>query len=297
MNYKQRAMYNKGEKYNDSTPTNFKEIVNSDQMIRYLSDSRRRLEHSEYIFHYTSAEVVINMLKKKEWHLGSALFMNDRLEYDNGDLKLWPNIFFSSFMTEDVESIGMWSMYAQPWHSGVIIRIPSCIARDWIKSIQVIKEIDQYSKLFTGRSIQVETDSTVKLSSVVYCNTDRIRTSDTPEKLTWSTASNTNLEGASHIRELTGYVKDLAWSYEKEIRIVARFDNKLSFQRAAVDISDEIIDSMTLTASPNFLGDLSQVIYNKTGIMMKTEESLFSGKLNSKSICDQCDLKKQVSGH
>ena len=297
MNYNSGIRYDMGATYNDSTPTNFEKIDSSDQMIRYLSDSRNRLKHSEHIFHYTSVEVVINILKKKEWHLGSAVFMNDRLEYDNGDPKLWPNIFFASFMTEDVENIGMWSMYAQPWHSGVIIRIPSTIARDWIKSVQVIKEIDQERKLFTGRSIQVENDSKVRLSSVVYCNTDRIQTSDTLEKLTWSTASNVNLHGASHIRELTGYVKDLAWSYEKEIRIIARFDNKQNFQRVAIDIPDKVIDSMTLTASPDFLGELSHVIFNETGLVMKTEESLFSGKLKSKSICDQCDLRKLASGH
>jgi hypothetical protein len=297
MNYNSGIRYNTGATYNDSTPTNFEKIDSSDQMIRYLSDSRNRLKNSEYIFHYTSVEVVFNILKNKEWHLGSAVFMNDRLEYENGDPKLWPNIFFSSFMTEDVESIGMWSMYAQPWHSGVIIRIPSRIARDWIKNVQVIKEIDQEKKLFTGRSIQVENDSKVRLSSVVYCNTDRIQASDTIEKLTWSTASNVNLHGASHIRELTGYVKDLAWSYEKEIRIIARFDNTQKFQRVAIDIPDDVINNMTLTASPNFEGDLADIIYDKLGIKMKTEESLFKGKLISKSICDQCDLRKTASGN
>ena len=292
MNYNQGSMYNKGEVYNDSTPTNFKEIANPQDMIRYLSDSRLRLQHSANIYHYTSFDILISILRRKEWHLGSAVFMNDRLEYENGDPKLWPNIFFSSFMTEDIESIGMWSMYAQPWHSGVIITIPSATAREWIKGIQVIKEVDQNSKQLTGRSNLVEKDSKVTLSSVVYCNTDRIRERETSEKLTWSTASNTNIIGASHIRELTGFVKDLAWSYEKEIRIISRFDNAEKFQRVAIDIPDSVIDKMTITASPGFMGDLESMIYDKTSIKMKTEDSLFKDKLNTKSICDQCELLK-----
>ena len=41
--------------------------------------------------------------------------MNDNLEYKNGDPHRLRNLFFSCFMCEDKESIGMWSMYAQPW--------------------------------------------------------------------------------------------------------------------------------------------------------------------------------------
>ena len=47
--------------------------------------------------------------------------MNDRLEYKTGrslDPTRWNNLFFSSFMCEDKENIGMWSMYSQPLGEG-----------------------------------------------------------------------------------------------------------------------------------------------------------------------------------
>ncbi len=304
MIYNKGAYYNKHEKYNDSTPTNFKEIDNPKDMIRYLSDSRRRLENSDYIFHYTSFDVVINILRRKEWHLGSAVFMNDRLEYENGDPSIWPNIFFSSLMTEDDESIGMWSMYAQPWHLGVKITIPSKKAREWINGVRIIKEIDQESKLATGRVITVDKDIKLNLSSVTYCNTDRVKIEDSMEKLTWSNVVNTNFQGAAHMHELTGYVKDLAWSYEKEIRILAKFDNTQNFKRIALDIPDEIIGEMIFTASPVFGGDLRNMVYDELDIEIKTEKSLFEDKLAVSSICDRCDLrqadnkrKKQHAAH
>ena len=46
--------------------------------------------------------------------------MNDQLEFSNGDKERWKNIFFASFMMDMKESIGMWSMYSQPWESGVL---------------------------------------------------------------------------------------------------------------------------------------------------------------------------------
>ena len=260
-------------------------------MIRYLSDSRRRLDNSDYIYHYTSFDVLISILRKKEWHLGSAVFMNDRLEYENGDPSVWPNIFFSSFMTEDDESIGMWSMYAQPWHRGVKIAIPSKHAREWISGIETIKEIDQENKLATGRVITIDMYMKPNLSSVAYCNTDRLRTEQSMEKLTWSNVSNMNFQGATHMNELTGYVKDIAWSYEKEIRILANFNNTQGFRRIALDIPDEIIREMIFTASPVFKGDLGGMVYDELGIRIKTDKSLFQEKLVIRSICDRCELR------
>jgi hypothetical protein len=197
-------------------------------------------------------------------------------------------------MTEDIESIGMWSMYAQPWHRGVKITIPSKYAREWIGGIKIIREIDQESKLATGRVIIVDERTKPRLSSVAYCNTDRLKDTNSIEKLTWSTTFNTNFQGAAHMHELTGYIKDTAWSYEKEIRIMAYFDNAQSFERVAIDIPDEIVSEMIFTASPKFDGDLGSMILDELGTRVRMEKSLFEDKLNIKSICDQCNLRKHT---
>lgn len=44
------------------------------------------------------------------------------------------------------------------------------------------------------------------------------------ETLSWSNQKNASIRDAVRIPELTGYIKDVAWSYEKELRIKAEFE-------------------------------------------------------------------------
>lgn len=145
----------------------FEDISTPYALVDYLTNSARRLENSNYIYHYTTLPVVINMLRSSTWHLGNAKYMNDQLEYKNGDPLKWKNIFFSSFMTEDKESIGMWSMYAQPWETGIKITIPSKIARKWINNITNIKEVSIKDFELTERATPVYNEE-IKLTSVAY---------------------------------------------------------------------------------------------------------------------------------
>lgn len=277
--------------FKSTTPTVFKDINNPTDLVLYLCDDAKRLSNSGYIYHYTTLNSLIKIIKSKRWHLAKAADMNDNLEFNNGDMTRWPNIFFSSFMTEDKESIGMWSMYAQPWEKGVKIAIPSTVARNWIHSIIELEEISVLDYAPTGKKVELD-NTQLKLASVVYSNTDSLTKKDAMEKLCWSNVVNTNLRSAAHIKELTGYVKDMAWSYEKEIRIRGEFNNLEGFDRVAIDLPDEVIDSMIITASPLFEGDLLAELQKVTELQLSTDYSLFKERLIIKSICQTCDFKR-----
>ena len=50
-------------------------------------------------------------------------------------------------MMEDDESIGMWSMYAQPWRDGIKISIPKDILKKWVSEVdEIIERKKQYIK-------------------------------------------------------------------------------------------------------------------------------------------------------
>lgn len=293
MKYNSGASYNTGIRYNDSTPTVFKDISNPKDLIKYLCDVTRRLANSEYIYHYTTLRSAIKIIRSESWHLTNAANMNDKLEYQNGDKSRWPNIFFCSFMTEDKESIGMWSMYAQPWEKGVKIAIPSNVVRRWIRGITKLEEISLSNFRSTGETVEIDSNQ-LNLASVVYSNTDSFTKKDNIEKLCWSNAVNSNFQNAARMPELTGYVKDMAWSYEKEIRIRAEFNNRQRFQRVSIKIPDEVINSMIITASPLFEGNLMDELSRETQRQLIIDSSLFKGRLNIETICQSCELKKMV---
>ena len=150
----------------------FEDITLGTDLIAYLDDASERLKNRDYLYHYTRLDRVVSIYEKRKWHLGSASCMNDRLEYMNGDLNRWKNIFFTCFMTDVKENIGMWSMYAQPWEDGVLITIPKKVVIDWIKSTKKIHEISCNDFKPTGKVFNIDSDNRVFLSSVAYSNCD-----------------------------------------------------------------------------------------------------------------------------
>lgn len=274
-------------------PTDFRKIENAQDLARYLDDADRRLENSPYLYHYTTLPRAIAILKSETWHLAGAADMNDRLEYENGDPARWKNLFFSCFMVESRESIGMWSMYAQPWEQGVKIAIPKNAALRWIKGVTEILEISPKNFQPTGRAVP-SGRAALTLSAVAYSNADSLERKGEEERLAWSTNRyNYNIKNAVHIPELTGYVKDDAWSYEREIRVKARFHNTQGFRRVAIRLPEEVINSMVITASPLFAGDLRAQIHKEVRRQLQTDRSIFSGRLNLRNICADCTLKKR----
>ena len=266
----------------------FEDITLGTDLIAYLDDASERLKNRDYLYHYTRLDRVVSIYEKRKWHLGRASCMNDRLEYMNGDLNRWKNIFFTCFMTDVKENIGMWSMYAQPWEDGVLITIPKKVVIDWIKSTKKIHEISCNDFKPTGKVFNIDSDNRVFLSSVAYSNCDN---PDGKEKLTWSTATNTNIENATHIAELTGYVKDSAWDYEREIRIKAVLQDGHNCSRVAIDIPDEVLNAITVVAGPLFRGTIEERLQDEIKRRAAIDRSLFYEKLNIVNICSTCQYR------
>ncbi|MCD8326158.1 MAG: DUF2971 domain-containing protein [Lachnospiraceae bacterium] len=282
--------------------TNFRDITQTSDLISYLDDKTARLDNIKYLYHYTTLESAIRIIQSQRWLLTRAADMNDQNEYKNGDEKRWRNLFFTSFMREDKESIGMWSMYAQPWSEGVKISIPKAAFTKWIRDTKIINEVvwsdEEVASGYmpTGRSVKIDNKDTrtLRISTVAYSNTESCESSARmEEKLICGGATNTKLKNAVRLPELTGYVKDMAWSYEKEVRIKAEFDNTENFRRVAIDIPDYVISEMIITASPLFEGNLREKLEEKISRVMKTSASLYEGKLKIKDSCERCEYKNR----
>lgn len=263
-------------KDNNKYEMDFSKIKTVENLIRYLDDTNARLNNRKYLYHYTTIKCIINIFYSGKWFLSNAKEMNDQLEYKNGDKNIWKNIFFTSFMTDVKENIGMWSMYAQPWEDGVLIQLPKEVVKKWIKGISKVYEVSYETNKVTNKIIPIDRMNKVYLSSVAYSNCD---STEFEEVLKWSTVSNRNIKKATHIPELTGYVKDMAWDYEREIRIKAYLDNEHCLHKVAVDIPEFVYDAMTLIAGPLFQGDLKRRLSEEISSRVNLSHSLFSGKL------------------
>lgn len=272
----------------------FGSITTSSELISYLDDCTARLRDRRYLYHYTTLSKLTEMLRGENcyWHLSNAKNMNDMIEYNNGDPVRWKNLFFASFMSETKESIGMWGVYSQPWEIGVKIALPIADVKKWIKEISEAYEVskttyDTYK--LTGNKVTIKDGLKVWLSAVAYSNCLSHEDNEIEEKLSWSTQSNIIFSGATRIPELTGYIKDEAWDYEREIRLKAEFKNDMGFERIAILIPPALINKMII--SPLFKGSLTTEITREVHRQLQTDKSMFTGKLYIKSPCSDCSYK------
>lgn len=266
----------------------FSAIKTPAELISYLTKPDR-INNISVLHHYTSLNAVLGIIKSGYWVLQNPLKMNDALEIDHWEQDKLKKLFFISFMGEQDENIGMWSMYAQPWSNGVKVSIKKNALKKWVKSLEKIYKADPENYCVEQQEyIEITEMNRPRITAVAYTTCDNLN--EAQEKLSWSTKRNDYLHNIYQHQELMGFIKNDAWLYEKEIRF--RVDLDKEYPAIALKITDELLDGMTITAGPRFEGDLKEKI--KQAVQSKsinTATSLFYNKI-TRIPCDRCKEKE-----
>ena len=274
----------------------FEEVSTYEELRQHLIDRANKLNNSHnggvtrYICHYTKLDAAIAIIKNQRWYIGSPTRMNDGLELSHASTKDWNKTFFASFMLEPKESIAMWSMYAQPWIDGVMLRIPVEKFKFWIRTPLAIASADPYTKAANNDDIASSVE--VSFHAVAYTNAES-KDSTESEQLYCGRDKNANLKNILSSSELIGYVKDSAWSYENEYRLRVYNKSNADYKAVSISIPEDVVDSFEIVAGPRFRGDLLARVQEKisSGLEEKQlKQSIFTGKLNW-VYCDDCGRK------
>ena len=244
---------------NKDESTNFKEISNSDELISYLS-SKKRLDNSKEVYHYTSLYSIISIINNGYWIMRSPRKMNDRFEYQNWDENDWKNVFFTSFMYEQKENIGMWSLYGQPWKYGVKVAINVKAFKKWIKETKIVYKANPNNfKVDENTTYLIGENAKIKHTAVAYSNFESHDITSN-ETLTIGGAKNESLKEATGVSKLAGYIKNDAWDYEKEIRLRIDLDLSIDCEAVAIKITEELINNIKIVKGPRFKEDINKNI-------------------------------------
>ena len=275
----------------------FSNIKTYDGLKKNLIDKANRLSgrkgnNVRYLCHYTSLQAAVSIIKTKRWYLGSPLNMNDGLELAHAENEVWEKIFFASFMYEPQESIAMWSMYAQPWSDGIMIRIPVDVFKKWWKDgDHIISTADPKTKI--DNSDNISASSKLSFHAVAYTNAESKKPMD-EEELVCGDQKNSILKNVITDPKLVGYIKDCAWSYENEYRMRVDVDDSISCSGLSLSIPDEIVNAIEITAGPRFKGNLHSAVEKEIAAALnkgRISNSIFQGKLNW-VYCDDCSYAK-----
>lgn len=273
------------------------DVRTSNDLIDWLS-SNDRLKKEQFVYHYTRLSSICKIIAGKTWRLSNPCDMNDKYEYRKFPDLSWKKIFYASFMLSSEESIAMWSMYAQPWEDGVMVQIPMKEFKKWVKSVDEIKltyiRNDEVDKILILNKNQFVCSKAL----VGYTNVDRCPEGQTP-MIKFSARG--QIMGFADVYQrdiLTGYIKDMAWDYEREIRF--RIDTTEGYEtldkndRIVIDVPvpESLIDSMTIYAGPRFDGSLKERIFHEITYTLPGDykESKFSNYL-AWVACDTCEKK------
>lgn len=273
----------------------FEDVSNGNELIAFLktyaNQMKNTISESEkaYVYHYTTIKAVKGILKSKQWYLNSPSNMNDGLELRYLKKMNVKNLFFSSFLTEDKESIAMWSMYSQPWEEGVLIRIPIEMIKKWIKNKPLIYSADSKMR----QKIEIIKNANAVLHFVAYTNKDSI--SDNEQKtLQVGKETNTKFSDTFEYEELAGYIKDTAWAYEKEVRLRVKVSDNQTYNAVMIDIPQDILNSFEFVTGPRFEENILMSLRKIDPDFddKRITPSLFTGRLNW-VYCDSCSKNRQ----
>ncbi len=251
----------------------FQNIVTPYEMRRYLEDTYDEFRNIKYVFKYTNIHNAVRILKTKKWYISHPSKMNDQFELDQ--FPNWKGKYFSCFIRDQNESMAMWSMYGQPWEKGIRIAIPVQLLKEWKQSISSVYEI-------SGKEIK---DSyRIYFSNVLYFD-EKNSLGKPGSKVNGFSPYNHSI--------MAGYVKDIAWSYEKEVRLHIDIPS-YSNDGVLIDIPQYILDGVVITASPRYEGSILKELEQSGCFLPQITYSKFTEKL-SWVYCDDC-LKKHWNG-
>lgn len=150
--------------------------------------------------------------------------------------------------------------------------------------------IDNSKKADINREIG-EMDMKVSALRVAYANHDTVKESQ-DRILYCGNAKNEHFKDIYEYKSMVGYVKDSAWSYEKELRLRIDITGSIKCTGILVEIPDYVMNSIQIMKGPRFIGDLKIKIQEEIEKNFILETSLYFKKLRT-IPCDNCKMLKR----
>ena len=193
------------------------QVSSASDLFRYLKQISRSTKR---IYHYTSYESLLIILRNKSLRLTRLDSMNDKAEQKLISGTETDQNYIISFCNDQTEYVSMWAMYGKA--SGIKVRIDFTSG-----SLEAISKENYFFDSNLTKKIPITSggklpflDRDTQISDVVYLNKQRknIKHNTNPfPKLIY----NEKLR-----QQLSGFIKYDAWEFEKERRLKVIFIDK-----------------------------------------------------------------------
>lgn len=179
----------------------------------------------DYLYHYTSVEVLALILKNRTIRFNSLDHMDDLQEQETADIKNAGQFcYISSWTDDEQESIPMWNMYSS-LGSGVRIKMKKCPFKEYNNTAETLSSVVPVSGSGTLKSIMPLTDiftlrfmcpqAMASQDSILH----KVEYTQDQEKLYPSILKEGNGDFSINLGDL-GKHKNIHWEFQKEWRYI-----------------------------------------------------------------------------
>lgn len=249
--------------------------------------------------HYTTLESLEKILKYKTFKMtrGVSKRLNDLHEPEfKGDKEIWKKTFITCFnysgedknnrnFEENInyrkeENMAMWLLYGKPQNEGIRISFPKETFLALSDSNCKLK--DKGEKISDDKVKIITTDIFYAKGNDSEIEPDPDYQSHRNKKVKFNI--NEKLFYYLKKKEFTGYVKNYAWRYEDEVRIIARINQEYNLKKDVeciyLNIPEELLNTFKITTGPYFTKfyELEKILDEYPNITRT--ESLLKGKVN-----------------
>ena len=257
------------------------EVRKIEDLINYL---HQKGQNHNWYYHYTTWDSFEKIYQNKSFLLtrGNSLNINDQHEaLMKGSYYVWNRTYIGSFSHGSSENMAMWGLYGQPSQDAIRITIPKTAMLKWVNSID---------KVFIWNEEPLDQmKAEVALTDIVYAsgeshsaNLNLYRSNEVI-----STKNIAGLQAVDSDKRMTGYIKNIAWRYENEVRIRIELPDCYPSDKIMINVPESVLDSMIIAKWPLFEPKNSQ-LYLQLRESGKIEESAFTHLLKFRPLCNYC---------
>lgn len=278
----------------DEIRNKFKNLTTLNDIRNFLIDRSKR--HKAY-YHYTNVDALEGMLKSKTLYLSNVSRMNDLLEPLNIPTKKWGNIYIASFSFSSHESVALWSLYGNPLNKAIRIQFTQSSIQ---RAINNINDKKQCSNIDNSETYKIKN---INLVDITYLN-------EKADSIRWNRALLSyikcpEINNISKHAEMAGFVKNIAWEYETEVRIIVELAAKHKNPPKQIKIdATPLWKSAKILCGPylekeKFINDMNSFYKNHPDAITldfkkhnTVENSFLLNKLVLKTKCEHCNKKE-----
>ena len=247
-----------------------KEVQSSSDLQKYLQEASKK---SKRVYHYTTYESLIHIIRNKCFRLSRMDLLNDRAEIKLGNKDKHLQYYIMS-LTRDKEYISMWAMYGKP--SGIKLRL------DFDRELfsKAINNNFYFDKDLQIRIPLMSNTKTDYFSKKDYLISDIVYLDKASKTLRHKENEFEHIRAEEYvIDEMTGFIKYDAWEFEREIRLRTRLisdgingaNEESSPRYIFAGINDELIRDFGITFNPWISDELKEEIKKSLNLLANSE--------------------------